>query len=171
MTDPKKQSADSQPVEVSPQVPEGSQPVEVSPQLPPNPVDEQKEIEAALARKTKDGKGDEEVPESNFVSFATDDVERKTVEELAAEVLDGKWGTYIQPRLKQAGYDASAVQTEVNRRLAGGAPSVYRSTVKDIASQVIRGEWGDKNEYPRNLERAGYDHRQIELEVQRQLGN
>lgn len=34
------------------------------------------DVERALERKTDDGKGDEEVPESDFDSYATDEVEK-----------------------------------------------------------------------------------------------
>lgn len=36
------------------------------------------DVEAALARKTDDGPGDEEPPAEDFVAFATDDVEEET---------------------------------------------------------------------------------------------
>ena len=41
---------------------------------------------------------------------------KKTVDELAREVIDGKWGTGAnrKRRLMQAGYDYNAVQNRVN---------------------------------------------------------
>lgn len=44
---------------------------------------------------------------------------KKTVSQLATEVIQGKWGNGADrvKRLKAAGYDANAVQAEVNRRL------------------------------------------------------
>ena len=46
----------------------------------------------------------------------------KTVSQLADEVIAGKWGNDPQrtKRLEAAGYDAKAVQAEVNRRLGAG---------------------------------------------------
>lgn len=46
----------------------------------------------------------------------------KSVSELAQEVLDDKWGTGMERkmRLNAAGYDYAAVQAEVNRILKGG---------------------------------------------------
>lgn len=45
---------------------------------------------------------------------------RKTVAQIATEVIDGKWGSGQDRinRLTAAGYDAKAVQAEVNRRLS-----------------------------------------------------
>lgn len=45
---------------------------------------------------------------------------RKTIAQLASEVIDGKWGSGQERvnRLTAAGYDAKAVQAEVNRRLS-----------------------------------------------------
>ena len=46
----------------------------------------------------------------------------KSISELAQEVLDDKWGTGMdrKMRLNAAGYDYAAVQAEVNRILKGG---------------------------------------------------
>lgn len=50
---------------------------------------------------------------------AVDDPKRKTVAQIAGEVIAGKWGNGPDRvrRLTRAGYDAAAVQREVNRRL------------------------------------------------------
>ena len=60
---------------------------------------------------------------------------KKTVEQLADEVLAGKWGNGIERknRLSAAGYDYNAVQKLVNERL-------HKKTVDEIANEVIRGE-------------------------------
>lgn len=48
-----------------------------------------------------------------------DDPKRKTIAQIAGEVIAGKWGNGPDRvrRLTRAGYDAAAVQREVNRRL------------------------------------------------------
>lgn len=54
---------------------------------------------------------------------------KKTVDELAAEVLGGKWGyTYneVSDNLENAGHDQKAVQAEVAYRVRSGAPSPLR---------------------------------------------
>ena len=47
---------------------------------------------------------------------------KKTVEELAREVLQGKWGNGAERRLKltKAGYDYYEIQKKVNELLKGG---------------------------------------------------
>ena len=56
----------------------------------------------------------------------------KSVSQVAKEVIAGKWGNEPQrsKKLKAAGYDASAVQAEVNRQLGVSTPSSRTYTVK-----------------------------------------
>ena len=64
---------------------------------------------------------------SNIVAYArpkysdntTVNAEKKTVEEVAKEVIDGKWGNGVvrRQRLTQAGYNYVEVQKEVNKLL------------------------------------------------------
>lgn len=168
----------AEPVQDNPDVSQESPPVEAtaeaSAQKAPEHHDET-DVEAALQRSTKDGKGEGEVPPPDFDSFATAGVEKgenKTVEVLANEVLQGRWGDgrLVRQRLRDAGHDASAVQTEVNRRLSDGAPSAYTVDTREVAAQVIRGEWGDESVQQSNLERAGYNWREVNAEVYKQLG-
>lgn len=129
---PSTDTTPSKPVEVSPDAAEASKPVQVSPDIPRTAPDHDEDVSAALERKTQDGKGDEEVPESDFHSFATEGVEKEesnlqSVEDVASEVLAGRWGN---PKvrgevLKAAGYDVEAVEAEVARRIQAGAPSAY----------------------------------------------
>lgn len=173
MTDPKKNTGDSKPSQAPEKTAEASAPTPASPVVPQNPpVNQQDEVKAALARKTQDGRGEDEVPESDFVSFATDNVEKAPVEVIADEVLNGRWGDPKQSRqmLREAGYDPREVQIEVNRRLAAGAPSAYQLTVKDIASQAIAGLWGTEKAMSRNIDAAGYNFKEVQVEIKRQLG-
>lgn len=64
----------------------------------------------------------------------------KPVNEIAREVLQGKWGngTDRKSRLESAGYNYDAVQAEVNR--LAGAQSV---DINKIAHDVIRGAYGN----------------------------
>lgn len=82
----------------------------------------------------------------------------KSITEVAKEVLAGKWGNGSDriARLTQAGYDAKAVQAEVNRLLNGGskpAPIV----APDIKYQVFSRDkwWGWVTNY-NNSNSAGY---------------
>lgn len=171
---PSKSAKDANPTEVSPDAESAAPPVENAdvPSVPENHDD--LDVERAKQRKTQDGKGDDEVPESDFDSFATDGVEKgtKTVEEVAQDVLDGKHGWDWRPFVEKAGYNPSEVQTEVNRRVSTGAPSsLPRQEVSEIAAQVIRGEWGDGAQVEQRLTGAGHYVNQISDEVEKQLGN
>lgn len=111
----------------TPSVPANS---DLSEQTPEN--HDHTDVQAALARKTQDGPGPDPVPESDFDSFATADVEKKealySVEEVTRQVLAGRWGSSAKTaanRLKAAGYDLEAVEAEYARRKAGGAPSAF----------------------------------------------
>ena len=67
---------------------------------------------------------------------------KKTVDELAKEVIDGKWGngTDRKNRLTAAGYDYSAVQAKVNELLKKPASAAVWYTVKsgDTLSAIAR---------------------------------
>lgn len=95
----------------------------------------------------------------------------KGVAELASEVLAGKWGNNPERSrlLTEKGYNAAAVQAEVNRRLGGGAPAAHRPSLYQIAKEVIAGSWGNGVERRRRLEGAGYNYREVQNEVNRQL--
>lgn len=58
--------------------------------------------------------------------------QKKTVSELAQEVLDGKWGNGQErkEKLTAAGYDYSAVQAEVNKLAAPAKKSTWKSQRK-----------------------------------------
>jgi hypothetical protein len=96
----------------------------------------------------------------------------KSVEEIAQEVIDGKWGTGPDrvARLTSAGYDAAAVQAEVNRRVGGGSGPAPRKSVSDVAREVIAGDWGNEPQRGQRLQAAGYSPSEVQAEVNRQLG-
>lgn len=80
--------------------------------------------------------------------------QKKTVSELAQEVIDGKWGTGAErkEKLTKAGYDYNAVQAEVNRLLAP-----KKKSNEEIAREVIAGKWGNGQERKDRLKAAGYN--------------
>lgn len=94
---------------------------------------------------------------------------KKTVKQIAREVLAGKWG--VNPERKQkllaAGYDAAAVQDEVNKLLAPPEPA--KKSGKEIAQEVIAGKWGVNPERKRLLNEAGYDPKYIQKLVNQML--
>lgn len=90
---------------------------------------------------------------------------RKTGQQLAEEVLAGKWGNGADRvgRLRAQGYNAEAVQAEVNRVLT-------RREDKRLAREVINGKWGDGTARVARLKEAGWDPEVVQQEVNRQLG-
>ena len=81
---------------------------------------------------------------------------KKSNQEIAQEVIAGKWGNNPERRhnLAAHGYDPDAVQTWVNR-LMGAKPS--KKTDQEIAREVIAGKWGVGAERRKRLQAAGYD--------------
>lgn len=97
---------------------------------------------------------------------------RKSVDEIAAEVIAGAWGNNPERsrRLVAAGYSSAEVQAAVNAKMGGGgAPAVSRPSIGVIAQQVINGQWGNGPERQRRLASAGYNYAEIQTEVNRRL--
>lgn len=76
----------------------------------------------------------------------------KTIEELALEVLDGKWGNGSERKksLLSAGHDYNAVQTRVNELVRTG------KTIAELAKEVCKGLWGNGAVRKKALADAGY---------------
>ena len=70
------------------------------------------------------------------------DIELKSVDEIAKEVLEGKWGngTDRKKRLTEAGYNYAAVQEAVNKLLKQSVPAQRTYTVKrgDTLSAIAK---------------------------------
>ena len=93
---------------------------------------------------------------------------KKSISELADEVIAGKWGTGAEreKRLKAAGYDYVAVQNEVNRKLGVKPTNPVNTEVKvgdtvqinKNASKYVTGEaipsWVKNNKY-KVIQKAG----------------
>lgn len=92
------------------------------------------------------------------------DYSNKTVDELADEVLAGKWdnGAERERLLNAAGYDYNVVQKRVNEKL-------YKKTVDEIANEVIAGLWGNGTERKEKLTEAGYDYSAVQKRVNEML--
>lgn len=87
----------------------------------------------------------------------------KSNEQLADEVINGKWGngTDRKNRLTAAGYNYEAVQTIVNERL--GKSNL--KSLDEIAREVVRGKWGNGSERVKRLTAAGYDAKAVQSRV------
>lgn len=90
----------------------------------------------------------------------------KTVEELANEVIAGKWGNGVdrKNRLTNAGYDYNVIQNRVNEISNSNNQSQLKS-VDEIAREVIRGNWGNGHDRRVRLESAGYNYDVIQTRV------
>ncbi|MBR6393043.1 MAG: hypothetical protein IKS12_07125 [Eubacterium sp.] len=95
---------------------------------------------------------------------------KKTLDVIAKEVINGKWGVGDdrKKRLKAAGYDAAAVQKRVNEILAGSKTTAKKS-ITVIAKEVIDGKWGNGADRVKRLTAAGYDAKAVQKEVNRLL--
>lgn len=103
----------------------------------------------------------------NYASKATEKGPAKSVDEIATEVLAGKWGNNPErkQRLEAAGYDYNAVQAAVNQRAKGGASA--KKSVAELAKEVLAGKWGNNPTRRKALEAAGYDYNTVQAEVNR----
>lgn len=93
---------------------------------------------------------------------------KKSISEIAAEVIKGKWGngSVRKQKLEAAGYDYDVVQAAVNSRLSSGTSKKSNDT---IAAEVIQGKWGNGSERKKKLEAAGYDYDAIQKLVNQKL--
>lgn len=98
-------------------------------------------------------------------SIVSDDV-KKTVDELAREVLNGLWGNGQErkDKLTASGYSYGDIQKRVNEILY-----VPKKTVDEIADEVIQGKWGNGDERCRRLTESGYDYYQVQRRVNEKL--
>ena len=95
-----------------------------------------------------------------FTDYSKKKTVEKTIDQLADEVLAGKWdnGAERERLLTAAGYDYNAVQKRVNEKL-------YRKTTDEIAVEVIAGLWGNGAERKEKLTEAGYDYSEVQRKV------
>lgn len=99
-----------------------------------------------------------------FTNYGKKKPFEKTVDQLADEVVAGKWdnGAERERLLTAAGYDYNAVQKRVNEKL-------YKKTVDEIAVEVIAGLWGNGAERKKKLTEAGYDYSEVQRKVNQMI--
>ena len=90
--------------------------------------------------------------------------QRKSLNEIANEVIKGVWGNGEErrKRLAEAGYDYSEVQSLVNSIVS--KPKSQKSTL-EIAKEVIKGLWGNGQDRKNRLTKAGYNYNEIQNKV------
>ena len=88
---------------------------------------------------------------------------KKSIDEIAREVISGKWGNGAERmnKLTNAGYNYADVQARVNIILSGKSAK----SVTEIAKEVIAGKWGVGSERKRKLIQAGYDYDAVQKRV------
>ena len=100
---------------------------------------------------------------------------KKSNEEIANEVIAGKWGNGSDRfnRLAQAGYDGNTIQNIVNQKLSGSVstPKPSKKSNETIAQEVISGAWGNGEDRKNKLIAAGYDYNIIQSIVNQKLGS
>ena len=84
----------------------------------------------------------------------------KSIATIAKEVIANKWGHGAErvKRLTEAGYNANAVQDEVNRE-------VKRLATETVAKEVIDGKWGNNPSRSAKLKAAGFDPKIVQERV------
>lgn len=97
----------------------------------------------------------------------TDTSDKKTIDELAEEVIDGKWGDGEdrKTKLEKAGYDYDAVQDRVNEIL-----SRPKKSITEVAKDVIDGKYGNGETRKKKLEAEGYNYDTVQAKVNQLLG-
>ena len=101
-----------------------------------------------------------------YVTYSESEEEapKKTVDEIAREVIAGEWynGEDRRQLLIDAGYDYAAVQKRVNEILKGETTTPPKKSLNEIACEVIRGEWGNGEKRKKLLQEAGYNYEAVQ---------
>lgn len=95
---------------------------------------------------------------------------KKSVTDIAKEVIQGLWGngTDRMKRLESAGYNYNEVQNKVNQMLTGNASAPSKS-VDQLAREVIQGLWGNGADRKNRITAAGYDYNAVQARVNQMM--
>lgn len=106
---------------------------------------------------------------TNTSNASTNASTKKSLEEVAKEVIQGKWGNGDErkKKLKAAGYNYEKVQAKVDELKNQEKPT--KKTVEQIAKEVIQGKWGNGEDRKNKLIRAGYDPYAVQKKVNQLL--
>lgn len=91
-------------------------------------------------------------------------LDKKSNEDMANEVIQGKWGNGDdrKKKLEAAGYDYNAIQKIVNEK-------VKRKSNEELAKEVINGLWGNGNDRKKRLTEAGYNYEAVQKIVNEKM--
>lgn len=105
---------------------------------------------------------------------APETTNKKSNEEIANEVIAGKWGNgdARKTALTNAGYDFSVIQSIVNEKLTGkkAESKPKLKSIDEVAREVIAGQWGNGQDRFNKLAAAGYDGNAVQNRVNEILG-
>jgi len=93
---------------------------------------------------------------------------KKSVDEIAKEVLAGKWGNGDdrKNRITAAGYNYSEVRAKVNELLGKKVtPAPAKKSVDEIAKEVLAGKWGNGADRKKRIKAAGYNYSEVQKRV------
>lgn len=91
----------------------------------------------------------------------------KTIDQLAQEVIDGKWGVGDY-RKNALGSKYSAVQAKVDELLNqknNGTTTTTKKNIEEIAKEVLANKWGTGDERKNALIKAGYNYDAVQAKV------
>lgn len=90
---------------------------------------------------------------------------KKSVDDVAREVINGKWGNGDERKnkLASAGYNPTEVQNRVNQLLKP------KKSIDEVANEVIDGKWGNGDERKKKLTAAGYNPNEVQARVNKLL--
>lgn len=111
-----------------------------------------------------------------FIGMIEDELEgdkpvKKSIDEIAKEVIQGKWGNGItrKNKLKKAGYDYNKVQAKVDELMKTPAKTPAKASAKKsvdaVAKEVIQGKWGNGADRKKRLTDAGYNYAEVQKKV------
>lgn len=99
---------------------------------------------------------------------------KKSVAEIAQEVIAGAWGngTERKEKLEAAGYNYAEVQAIVNERAGNKTENKVdnKKSIAEIAQEVVAGKWGNGSERKQRLEAEGYDYAEVQATVNNIMG-
>lgn len=98
----------------------------------------------------------------------------KSIDEIAREVINGKWGNGAERkrRLEAEGYSYTEVQAKVNElfRKPSTTPAKPKKTLNEVAREVINGKYGNGAERKRRIPaETDYTYAEVQAEVNRIL--
>lgn len=102
-----------------------------------------------------------------YVDYSYKEDKLKSIEDVAKEVLAGKWGngSARKTALTKAGYDYVAVQEAVTVLCKKSG----KKSVEEIAKEVLAGKWGNGSARKKKITEAGYDYAEVQACVNKLL--